>query len=113
MLFLRSQNVTLKNHRGQHLKYRPYAFTEHGILMLSSVLKSERAVTVNIEIMRTFIHLRELLASNSELVQRLDILEDNCNAQFKTVFQALRQLMQPPPRKRKQIGFRAKASKKR
>jgi len=67
---LRSQ-VTLKQGRGQHIKYRPYAFTEHGILMLSSVLKSESAVHVNIEIMRTFVRLRQMLASNAELARRL------------------------------------------
>jgi hypothetical protein len=68
---LRSQNVTLKPRRGEHIKYRPYAFTEHGILMLSSVLKSERAVQVNIQIMRTFVRLRHMLASNAELARKL------------------------------------------
>jgi ORF6N domain len=66
---LRSQNVTLK--RGQHIKYQPNAFTEHGILMLSSVLNSERAIQVNIEIMRAFVKLRRMLASNAELSRRL------------------------------------------
>ena len=61
-----------------NIKYRPYAFTEHGILMLSSVLNSERAVQVNIEIMRTFVRLREILASNADLTKRLDALEHNC-----------------------------------
>ena len=70
---LRSQIVTLK--RGQHIKYRPYAFTEHGILMLSSVLNSEQAIKVNIEIMRAFVRLRQILASNKELAKRLDELE--------------------------------------
>jgi hypothetical protein len=67
----RSQIVTLKKTRGTNIKYRPYAFTEHGILMLSSVLKSQRAVQVNIQIMRTFVRLREMLASNETLVERL------------------------------------------
>ena len=71
----RSQIVTLKKSRDRHIKYRPYAFTEHGILMLSSVLNSERAVQVNIEIMRTFVRLREIPASNAELTKRLDALE--------------------------------------
>ena len=70
---LRSQSVTLKR-RGQHIKYRPYAFTEHGILMLSSVLNSERAIQVNIEIMRTFVRLRRMLASHAELARKLDAL---------------------------------------
>jgi hypothetical protein len=102
---LRSQIVTLK--RGQHIKYRPHAFTEHGILMLSSVLNSERAIQVNIEIMRTFVRLRRLLASHSELARKLDALEKKYDAQFKIVFDAIRQLMAPPepepPKKR--IGF--------
>ena len=67
---LRSQFVILKNPPGKHIKYRPYAFTEHGILMLSSVLKSDRAVQVNIQIMRTLVRLREMLASNAELNRR-------------------------------------------
>src|SRR4030042_1004356 len=90
---LRSQFVTLK--RGQHIKYRPYAFTEHGILMLSSVLNSERAIKVNIEIMRAFVRLRQLLASNKELAKRLDELEKKYDVQFKIVFDAIRELMAP------------------
>ena len=104
---LRSQIVTLK--RGQHLKYRPHAFTEHGILMLSSVLNSERAIQVNIEIMRSFVKLRQLLASNAELSRRLDDLESNYDRQFKFVFDAIRQLMPPLLRGRKQIGFRSRS----
>ena len=73
---LRSQIVTLKKGRGTHRKYQPYAFTEHGILMLSSVLKSPRAVQVNIQIMRTFVRLRQMLASNEILTRRLDELEE-------------------------------------
>ncbi len=100
---LRSQSVTLK--RGQHNKYHPHAFTEHGILMLSSVLNSERAIQVNIEIMRAFVKLRQLLASNTELSKRLDELESTYDRQFKIVFDAIRQLMSPTPPSRKQIGF--------
>ena len=99
----RSQSVTLK--RGQNIKYRPYVFTEHGILMISSVLSSERAVQVNIEIMRTFVRLRLLLASNAELAKKLEELELKYDHQFKVVFDAIRQLMTPPEPKRKQIGF--------
>jgi len=104
---LRSQIVTLK--RGQHIKYRPYAFTEHGILMLSSVLNSERAIKVNIEIMRAFVRLRRILASHADLARKLETLEKKYDAQFKVVFDAIRQLMAPqepvpePPKKR--IGF--------
>jgi len=101
----RSQSVTLK--RGQNIKYRPYAFTEHGILMLSTVLNSQRAVQVNIEIMRTFVRLREMLSSNAELARKLEELEKKYDRQFKVVFDAIRQLMTPPATKRKQIGFQA------
>jgi len=107
----RSQIVTLKISRGTNLKYRPYAFTEHGILMLSSVLKSERAVQVNIQIMRTFVRLREMLITNDELTRRLDELEKRYDGQFMIVFKALRQILTPTT-KRKPIGFRAKATKK-
>lgn len=109
---LRSQIVTLKQSWGRHIKYRPYAFTEHGILMLSSVLRSERAVQVNIQIMRAFVRLREILASNAELNHRLDALEDKYDKRFKVVFDAIRHLMTPTAPKRKPIGFRAKARKK-
>ena len=106
---LRSQTVTLK--RGQHLKYRPYAFTEHGILMLSSVLNSERAIRVNIEIMRTFVKLRQILASNADLSRRLEELESKYDRQFKVVFDAIRQLMSPVVPARKQIGFHSRSAK--
>ena len=100
----RSQSVTLK--RGQHLKYRPHAFTEHGILMLSSILNSRRAIQVNIEIMRAFVNLRRMLASNVELAGKLNELESKYDRQFKVVFDAIRRLMSPPPSARKPIGFR-------
>jgi hypothetical protein len=108
---LRSQTVILKKARGTHIKYQPYAFTEHGILMLSSVLKSPRAVQVNIQIMRTFVRLRQMLASNETLIERLDELEENYDAKFKIVFRAIRQLMNPRAVKRKSIGFRPRAAK--
>lgn len=88
------------------LRYPPMAFTEHGILMLSSVLNSQRAVKVNIEIMRAFVKLRRMLASNAELSRRLDELERKYDTQFKVVFDAIRSLMLPTRMKRKQIGFR-------
>ena len=107
---LRSQIVTLKKTRGTHRKYQPYAFTEHGILMLSSVLKSQRAVQVNIQIMRTFVKLRQLLASNEALIERLDELEESYDAKFKIVFRAIRQLLNPRSIKKKPIGFRLRAA---
>jgi hypothetical protein len=104
--FLRSQIVTLKRGRGQHSKYLPYAFTEQGVAMLSSVLRSPRAIQVNIEIMRAFVRLRQMLASHAELARKLDALEQKYDAQFKAVFDAIRQLMAPPEPKRRPIGFR-------
>ena len=90
-------------------RYPPYAFTEQGVAMLSSILKSRRAVQVNIEIMRTFVRLRRMLASHAELARKLDALEKKYDVQFKIVFDAIRQLMEPPepepePPKRR-IGF--------
>lgn len=104
--FLRSQTVTLKTGRGQHRKYLPYAFTEQGVAMLSSVLHSDRAVHVNIEIMRAFVRLRQMLASNVDLARKLATLEKKYDAQFKVVFDAIRELMTPPePKKKRPIGF--------
>ena len=108
----RSQIVILKKARGTNIKYQPYAFTEHGILMLSSVLKSQRAVQVNIQIMRTFVRLRQMLASNATLIERLDKLEEDYDDKFKKVFSAIRQLMEPQAVKRKLIGFRPRSNKK-
>ena len=104
--FLRSQIVTLKMGRGQHRKYLPYVFTEQGVAMLSSVLRSSRAIQVNIEIMRAFIRLRQMLASHAELARKFDALEKKYDAQFKEVFEAIRQLMAPPEPKQRAIGFR-------
>ena len=101
----RSQFVTSNADR-KGLRYAPMAFTEHGILMLSTVLNSERAVRVNIEIMRAFVRLRQIIASDAELSRRLDELEKKYDHQFKVVFEAIRQLIEPPPADRKQIGFR-------
>jgi hypothetical protein len=103
---LRSQIATLKPGRGRHRKYLPYVFTEQGVAMLSSVLNSERAVQVNIEIMRAFVRLRQILASNAVLARKLDALEKKYDAEFKVVFDAIRELMKPPVPKRRPIGFR-------
>jgi hypothetical protein len=104
----RPQIAILK--RGAHLKYRPYAFTEQGVAMLSSVLRSPRAVAVNIEIMRAFVRLRQMLLSHADLARKVDNLEKKYDSQFKVVFDALRQLMQPPKGKPKRpIRFHAKA----
>jgi hypothetical protein len=122
---LRSQAVTLKpatkttslnrsqfvtgSQRHRDPRYRPYAFTEQGVAMLSSVLRSHRAVQVNIEIMRAFVRLRKILAANADLARRLDELERRVgdhDGQFVNVIQAIRKLMEPPPApKRRRIGF--------
>ena len=101
----RSQFVTSKEDR-MGLRYPPMAFTEHGILMLSSILNSKRAVQVNIQIMRAFVRLRQMLASNAELSRRLDEVEKKYDRQFKVVFDAIRSLMTPTRTQSKQIGFR-------
>ena len=103
---LRSQFVTLKTGRGQHRKYRPYAFTEQGVAMLSSVLHSERAIQVNIAIMRAFVQLREMIGSNKGLARRLNELEKKYDSQFRIVFEAIRELMAESEPKVKRIGFK-------
>jgi hypothetical protein len=106
----RSQFVTSEADR-RGLRYAPMAFTEQGVAMLSSVLRSKRAIAVNVEIMRTFVRLRRMLASNAELARKLNDLEKKYDRQFKIVFDAIRQLMIPPEPKRKSIGFRSKRAK--
>ncbi len=107
--FLVSQNVIpQKKYFGGSL---PYTFTEQGVAMLSSVLHSRRAIQVNIAIMRAFIKLRELLASNKDLAHRLDELEQKYDKQFAVVFEAIRQLMQPPAKPKRQIRFRVEEAK--
>lgn len=102
--YLRSQSVTSTDRGGR--RYAPYAFTEQGVAMLSSVLRSNQAVHVNIEIMRAFVRLRRLIASNAELLKRLETLEQRYDRQFKVVFDAIRELMRPPPTPDKgKIGY--------
>ena len=107
--FLRSHFGTLK--RGEHAKYFPYAFTEQGVAMLSSVLNSDRAIEVNIQIMRAFVKLREMLSTHKDLARKLADMEKKYDSQFKVVFDAIRQLMTPPETKKKPIGFRREPEK--
>ncbi len=102
---LRSQTVILERGRGRHRKYRPYAFTEQGIAMLSSVLRSSRAVAVNIEIMRVFVRLRQMYQANGELTRRIDRLERKYDGHFTVVFQAIREIVAPQPLTRRRIGY--------
>jgi ORF6N domain len=104
---LRSQIATSNKGRGGR-RYAPYAFTEQGVAMLSTVLNSERAIQVNIEIMRAFVHLRQMLASNVQLARKLNALEKKYESQFRVVFEAIRELMTPPESKKRKIGFLVK-----
>jgi hypothetical protein len=90
------------------VRYLPYAFTENGVAMLPSILNSKRAIQVNIQIMRTFTRLREIMASNKDLARRLDDLEKKYDGQFKIVFDALRALIAPPMKPKRKIGFNLK-----
>lgn len=103
---LKSQNATLK--RGQHTKYRTYAFTEQGVAMLSSVLHSERAIQMNIAIMRAFVKLRQILSTHKELAYKLEQLErkiEKHDGEIRTIFEAIRQLMEPPEKTKRRLGF--------
>ena len=104
---LKSQ-IAISSSRWGGRRHPPYAFTEQGVAMLSSVLKSRRAVRVNIAIMRAFVRLRQVLATNAELARRLDELEARVgehDEQFVAVIHAIRKLMEPPARKKGRIGF--------
>jgi hypothetical protein len=95
--------MSSRKHRGR--AYRPYAFTEQGVAMLSSVLRSSRAVEVNIAIMRTFVQLRRLMDSNADLARKIENLEKKYDEKFATVFAAIKQLIAPPAPSKKRIGF--------
>ena len=105
---LKSQIVT-SNETSQRggARTAPHAFTEQGVAMLSSVLNSSRAIQVNIEIMRTFVKLRQLVTEHKDLTHRLDALEDRYDDQFKVVFDAIRSLMETPKPEKRPIGFTA------
>lgn len=107
---LKSQFVT--SSWGGLRRATPYAFTEQGVAMLSSVLRSKRAVQVNIQIMRTFVKLRELMSTHIELARKIAAMERNYDAKFKVVFDAIRQLMAPPEKPQRRIGFKPEAPKK-
>ena len=109
---LRSQSVTLKSGRGQHRKYLPYVFTEHGAIMAASVLSSPRAVEMSVFVVRAFVQLRDTLIAHKELAQRLDQLEARIQRKLVThdqaiagILDAIRQLMAPPAQRKRPIGF--------
>jgi phage regulator Rha-like protein len=103
---LRSQFVTLK--RGQHSKYLSFAFTEQGVAMLSSVLSSERAVQVNIQIMRAFTKLRQVLATHEDLRRKIEEMEQKYDQQFQVVFDAIKHLLEAEEKPKPKIGFTVK-----
>lgn len=102
---LRLQNATLK--RGQHRKYMPYVFTEHGAIMAATVLNSPQAVQMSVAVVRAFIRLRRLALSVEGLARKVAALENKYDASFRAVFEAIRDLMEPPQPPRKRIGFEA------
>jgi len=107
--FMVSQNaIPSRKHLGG---YNPYVFTEQGVAMLSTVLNSDRAIEVNIQIMRAFVKLRELIATHKDLARKLASMEKKYDSQFKVVFDAIRQLMTPPVIKKGKIGFRREPDK--
>lgn len=124
---LRSQIAILNTHRGQHRKYSPYAFTEHGAIMAATILNSARAKEVSVYVVRAFVRLRETLATHKDLAAKLEELEQktealalrhdslasNTRAQLRQVFDALRELMTPPEPSRRPIGFITPEDKKR
>jgi len=103
---LRSQNVTLK--RGGHSKYLPFAFTEQGVAMLSSILNSESAIEVNIAIMRAFVKIREMAASHKDLLRKIDEMEKRYDRRFRVVFEAIKALMEEQEKPKRKIGFEVK-----
>ncbi|ODS33993.1 MAG: ORF6N domain protein [Candidatus Scalindua rubra] len=107
----RSQFVTSKSDK-MGLRYKPMAFTEQGVAMLSSVLNSERAIQVNIQIMRTFTKLREMILTHKELQKKIESLERKYDYKFKIVFDAIKWLLEPPEKPKGRIGFRKEKDNK-
>ena len=108
---LRSQIATLKKGRGQHSKYLPYAFTEHGAIMAATILNSPRAVEMSIFVVRAFVKLREMLISHKDLKQKIEEMEKKYDSQFKIVFNAIKELMSPPEKQVWKIGFKTEKEK--
>jgi hypothetical protein len=108
---LNRSQIVIGSQKHRDPRSRPYAFTEQGVAMLSSVLRSKCAISVNIEIMRAFVKLRQIFVSNAELSRRLDELESKYDKQFKIVFDAIRQLMSTRVPSPKEIGFRSRPVK--
>jgi phage regulator Rha-like protein len=105
---LNRSQIVIGSQKHRDPRFPPYAFTEHGALMLANVLNSERAAQTSVQVVRAFVRLRQMLASNAELSRKLAALENKYDAQFKVVFDAIRQLMSPPARPKREIGFHVK-----
>jgi hypothetical protein len=106
VLALRSQFATLK--RGEHLKYAPRVFTEHGAVMLANVLKSGLAVRASIQVVRAFVHLRQLLATNEQLARKIEALEEKVgkhDTDLQAILAMLRKILEPPPQPHRPFGF--------
>jgi hypothetical protein len=111
---LRSQFVILKSGRGQHSKYPPMAFTEQGVAMLSSVLNSPRAIAINIQIMRVFVKMRQMIISYKDLLEKIEKLEASDleqNKHIRNIYNLIKELLEPAVKKQRPIGFRIKSTK--
>ncbi|HLE41477.1 MAG TPA: ORF6N domain-containing protein [Nitrospirota bacterium] len=104
-LAIRSQFVTASK---RNIRYLPYAFTEHGIIMAASILNSQRAIDASVYVVRAFVKLREMIASHKDLVKKLDELEKKYDGQFQIVFEAIRQILEVEDKPKRKIGFIAK-----
>lgn len=109
--FLRSHYVTLETGRGQHRKYLPYVFTEQGVSMLSSVLNSDTAIQTNIQIMRTFSKLRQMLSAHEDIKMKIESMEKKYDSQFRIVFDAIKELITEELKPERKIGFERKRNK--
>jgi ORF6N domain len=105
---LNRSQIVIGSQKHRDPRFPPYAFTEHGALMLANVLNSERAGRTSVQVVRAFVRLRQMLASNAELARKLAALEKKYDAQFKVVFDAIRALMSPAVKPRREIGFHVK-----
>lgn len=105
---LNRSQIVIGSQKHRDPRFPPHAFTEHGALMLANVLNSERAAQTSVQVVRAFVRLRQMLASNAELSRKLAALENKYDAQFKVVFDAIRQLMSPPAKPKREIGFHVK-----
>ena len=108
LLYLNRSKIATGSQKHRDPRFLPWAFTEHGAIMAATVLNSKQAVAMSVYVVRTFIRLRQMLASNAEVARKLEAIEKKYDAQFKVVFDAIRKLMAQPEPKEKKIGFRVR-----